>query len=453
MQQGVVAANYRCMTEISHQGHLRLGDVQLGATLNLKPGNVTLDVASPGAMPNMPDRIELVQFTSNTGYFTLINLLRLNHNMRLGVAGLSNYTCALAFENAHFQSQEEIRSQTWSFHIGDVAKILHVNGVIKQIILPDAGGVIINYTISSPSPVTLECPDAGIALSLGQNIRTSGDNINGPIVELTYPATITFPDEVGVDSALTCMHRIRQLFSLIMGRVLPITNASLQMPTDSNPHEVGIVGLRLTDDADKPSNPLISNITADRLAPMLNLWLSKYEDLEDAIRLHMSGLEQRRLPSELRFQIFVQALEALHRRTAIAASHPIDSAPILSTLRGHNIPNDVVDRVGGVLAHAHEPGLRQWLGKYWDLFATEIAILRPAAGRRAFIGRIAATRNHYAHRTDRDGQVLSGIDLWDATEAVKAISHMALLREFDLNTNGIASIMLDSRFVDFSVDD
>lgn len=275
--------------------------------------------------------------------------------------------------------------------------------------------------------------------------------INGPTLNLTYPADIAFREEVGVETALRHMHRIRQPFSLIMGRILPINSATLKLSGEGNSHEVGILGLLPTDTAEKPADPLLPTITPQILATLLDCWLSRYEELEDPIRLHMSGLEQRRLPRELRFQIFIQALEALHRRTSPTSTAAIDRDPILATLRECGITSDVVDRVSGVLAHAHEPGLRQRLRHYWNEFEPEITTLRPAETKRGFIGRVAATRNHYAHRTDRDDQVLGGLDLWDATETIKSLSHMALLREIGADTVGIGRTMLDRRFAEYAL--
>lgn len=439
------------MNTVTHRGHVEIAGTQFGATLILEPGRVTLEVASAGAMPNTPEHLDLVRFTSNTGYCTLIDLFRRNHNVRFCVAGLSTYSGSLAFESAHFRTRDQIRSRTWSMQVGDIAKILHVNGVRQEVILPKRGGLIMNYTMSSPPPVTLDCSTTGMSVSLGQHIVAGGNIIDGPTVTLTYPADISFPDEVDVEVALVSMHRIRQLFSLVMGRVLPIIGASMKLPQDGNPHEVIIHGLQTTDMSEKPANPIFTANTAAILAPILDRWLARYDELEDAIRLHMSGLEQRKLPAELRLQIFVQALEALHRRTAPTLAAAIDSVPILDTLRQRGISSDVIDRVAGVLAHAHEPGLRQRLRHYWDLFEAEIAVLRPSETRRTFIGRVAATRNHYAHRTVRDEQVLGGVDLWDATETIKAMSHMALLSEIGANTAGMGRSMLDRRFTEYAI--
>jgi hypothetical protein len=103
----------------------------------------------------------------------------------------------------------------------------------------------------------------------------------------------------------------------------------------------------------------------------------------------------------------------------------------------------------GVLAHAHEPGLRQRLKSYWDQFAAEVATLRPQATKSEFVGRVVSTRNHFAHRTDKDRQVLEGGDLWDHTETMKAISHMALLNEIGGNVAGLGKAMLDKRFAKY----
>ena len=439
------------MSTTIHKGHVQLADEQRGATLVLEPGSVKLEIASSGDILNTPESLELIRFQSNTGYFTLINMFRRNHNMKLGVGGLSTYTGGLAFESAHFQEREEIYSQTWSMHVDDTAKILHVNGVLQQMIFTDGGEPIMNYRVASPLPTLLECPSACITVSLGQHIRTSGNAIDGPKFELSYPADITFREEVDIDVALKNMHRIRQLFSLVMGRVLPISTASMRLTSNENPHEIGIHGLLTNNSFEKPFNPILTTITAESLATMLDRWLSNYHELEDAIRLHMGGLEQRRLPTELRFQIFIQALEALHRRTTSSSSDPIDIAPIRIILREHGIPNGVIDRVAGVLAHAHEPGLRQRLRQYWDLFSTELAALRPDEMRSTFIGRVVATRNYYAHRTDRNDQVLRGSDLWDATEVVKALSHLALLREIGVDITGVGAMMLQQRFAEFAI--
>ena len=96
------------MTSTVHTGHANILGKDLGAKLSIERGRVTLEISCSGEIFAMPDRISLVKFISNTGYFTAVNLFRKNYNMRLGLAGLATYTGGLVFESAHFDSVDEI---------------------------------------------------------------------------------------------------------------------------------------------------------------------------------------------------------------------------------------------------------------------------------------------------------------------------------------------------------
>lgn len=50
---------------------------------------------------------------------------------------------------------------------------------------------------------------------------------------------------------------------------------------------------------------------------------------------------------------------------------------VVKILEQEKIAPEIVDKVEGILAHAHEPGLRQRLKYYWDLFSDEITALSP----------------------------------------------------------------------------
>jgi len=441
------------MTNTIHHGHVELNGVSQGATLTLKPGAIQLDIAGSGDGTGLPQHLPLLCFTSNTGYFTLLNAYRQTMNTRFGVGSLARYKPRLAFESGVFENAAEISSRSWTMYIGDIAKILHVNGVVQQIMFSQGSDVSTQWTIMVPSTVDLSCPASALTLRLGQNIAMSGNPIDGPRLKLTYPVEILFDEAVDYVAALRMMHRVRQFFSMAMGRVLPITEASVRFDVNERPHDMPIYGILPTEACEKPKDRLLQTLSPELLATLLDRWLARYDELADAIRLHLNGLEQRTLPLELRFQTFVQALEALHRRTAPVAAAPIDKAPIVAALRERDVPKDVIDRVAGVLEHAHEPGLRQRLKHYWDLMAGELATLRPAETRKTFVGKVVATRNHYAHRTDAIDQVLAGAELWDATEMVKAMSHIALLLELNADVTGIGQTMLLRGFAEFTVAD
>jgi hypothetical protein len=364
---------------------------------------------------------------------------------------VSTFSVSLALEEALFPTLDDVRSDRWCVHVEDVAKIHHVTGLHHSIMLLPDNRISLNWTFNPAKPIVLGCPEAKLIVELGQDVKTNGDLVGGPSLAFKYPAKLRFETPVDLDMALERMNRVRQFFSLLMGRVLGINEACLRLTEDGRPHDVAIHGLRATQLSEKPANRIVSFDDTVELAALLDRWLVRADGLTDPINLHFQGLEQRDLEPALRFQLFVQAIEAVHRRTVPSSASQIVAEPILDTLRSTGIADDVVDRVGGVLAHAHEPGLRQRLKYFWELFAAEIEVLRPKLKKKAAISKLAATRNFYTHRTDKTSQVLEGAELWDATELMKAISHMAILRQIEAQTTGIGQSMLDNRFAQFAM--
>ena len=82
--------------------------------------------------------------------------------------------------------------------------------------------------------------------------------------------------------------------------------------------------------------------------------------------------------------------------------------------------------------------------------AIEISSFQPQLRLSSFIARVVATRTHHVHRTDITDQVLRGIDLWDTTETVKAMSHMAFLRQVGSETGDMGNVMLHQKFIEYA---
>jgi hypothetical protein len=435
----------------SQSGYVTIAGEQKAAALSMEEGRLSLRVTDSEGSFGLahPEDLELLQFRGSRNAFTLLGLQHKSSQARLGVGGTTTYTVRLALEDVLYTSEEEISGTTWLLYVEDLARILHVTGLQQTVALDEQGGVEISWFFRPAAAVILHCPRAGLELHVGQDMKTGGDPILGPSMHFRYAARLISDEELKLYSALKLLNRIRLFFSLVMGRVLGIDEVSLRLEDDEGKHDAKVHGLIPIARSDKPTERLVGFSSPEQLATMLDQWLVRFDEISEAVHLHMDGLEQRRLPLPLRFQIFVQALEALHRKTTAAAVTPIDVQTVSAVLREQGIPGDVVDRVGGVLAHAHEPGLRQRLKSYWDQFAAEIASLRPDARRNEFVGRVAATRNHFAHRTDKDAQVLERGDLWDHTETVKAIAHMALVGEIGGDVAGLGKAMLNRRFAEY----
>jgi hypothetical protein len=282
--------------------------------------------------------------------------------------------------------------------------------------------------------------------------QMSRNSIDGLNITLRYFARIHSRREIQLQEGLQLLHRLDLFFSLLMGRALGMEDVSLNVREGDQQLDAKIYGLVPIERSKKPDDPIVSVDDFAELAKMLNQWLVKFDQMYDAIDLHVSALEQTRLPLPLRFQSFIQAMEALHRRTANSDDAPIDVEPILKTLRNHGVPDDMVDRVNGILAHAHEPGLRKRLRHYFNVFEEELAIVLPELNTKKFIQRSVVTRNYYAHRIDRTNQILEGIDLWNFTELIKVISHLAILREVGGPFDGLGQTMRRNRFVEFATE-
>jgi hypothetical protein len=438
----------------SQSGYVGIAGAEKAATLEREDGRLVLRVTEidQGFAPMQPEEFELLQFRGSRNGFTLVRVQLSGSHARLGVGAVRTYSVQLALEDVLYESVEEITGRTWLLYVEDLAKIHHVTGLQQMVNFVEGDRVSLTWFFRAASPLVLRCPDSRIEVCIGQDMRTGGDPISGPSMAFRYSARVIFEEELALFDALAQLNRVRLFFSLLMGRVLAINEVALRLEDADGQHDARVHGLTSTQRSPKPAERIVGFAGPEELAQLLDRFLCRYQEIGEAVHLHMDGLEQQRLPLQLRFQIFIQAIEALHRRTVVAAGDPIDAQAVKEVLRERGIASDVVDRVGGVLAHAHEPGLRKRLRTYWDQFAPEIAVLRPAMEKRTFVGRVVATRNHFAHRTDRDEQVLQGTDLWDHTETVKAISHMALAAEIGASVTGMGTTMLDRRFAEYVID-
>ncbi len=435
-----------------HSGHVLIGERKLGATLSWKAGRLSLHIALPGGENLDLPEDGLVRFRAATGYFTLLGLREGASRMLLGVAGSATVSVRHAIQSADFTSEAEIRSTSWMVYIEDLPEILHVNGLRQEIVSAEDGSTLFHWTFSPPKAVTLDCPQTGLTVALGQDFSTKGKTRDQAQMTFGYPLTVTFPEAVGLYDALPVMHRIRQFCSMLMGRVLDIERVVLRLPqAEGRFHAADVFGVHPIKRSPRPARKIVHFESAQALAALLDTWLSRAESLDEAIGLHLQALEQEDLGLPLRFQLFVQALEAAHRRSGAPSGAPIDVATVADVLKEKGVAEDMVDRVKGMLAHAHEPGLRQRLQTYWDALATELSVLRPDYRKKAFVSRLVATRNYYAHGLDLSPDVLQAADLWDAIEFVKAMSHLVLLQAVGAEVSGMGQRMLDESFCRFAI--
>lgn len=435
-----------------HRGHIVIGERQHGATLSETDGKLELHIALAAAEDLELPAHGIVHFRAATGYFTLLGLRQIGSQMLFGVGSSITVSVRHAIKSANFTAREDIGSDTWLLYIEDFPQILHVTGFQNAFSVGTGGVVHVQWSYAAAPALVLNCPRASLTITAAQDFSTSSQTRDSATMTFAYPLKVVFSEPVDLYDALPTLHRIRQFCSLLLGRVLNIDRIVLRLPQeDGRPHDADVLGVRPVRRLKRPERRIVDFDGPDAMALLLDAWLSGADAMEEVIGLHFQGLEQEDLSPTLRFQLFVQAIEAAHRRSGAAVGTSVDIEPIADTLKEKGVAGDVIDRVTGILAHAHEPGLRQRLKSYWEAFEAELAVIRPSYRRKGFVSRLVATRNYYAHRTDLTPDVLQDADLWDATEFVKAISHLVILQMIGAEITGVGQRMLEERFVRFAI--
>ena len=436
------------MNNQEHNGYVIFDDKSFGAKLYFSDEKIFLnvDVLETNVKDEVfPDQISLLNFQSSSGYFALCNLYFIRSQCRLDLGSTYTFRVLWAFENAHFKMQDDIRSDNWSVAIEDFNQIQKLSGFKSHY---HKNGWLWGYT--PPPTIELKCPHGNFILEIIERFELEYKRKPKQVVfNFSYPAKLYFDHKVHFDDALKTVLSIRKFFSLLMGRVLNIDGAYITLTDGDFQQQVNIYGFRKIQTSDKPLAPIVAFESPSELEKPFDQWFEKIDKMNDAVKLHYQGLEQKDLVPELRFQLFMQAIEGLHRRTVPPSGKPADINHVVKILEQENIAPDMIDKVEGILAYAHEPGLRQRLKHYWDLFSEEIAALSPIFSKKRTIQKLVATRNYYVHRLDKTAQVLTGKDLWNATELVKAISHMAILTEIGVDIKGIGKTMKEKLFVKF----
>lgn len=455
VNQLIYSKTLRIITEMSfqeHIGHICYNDKNFGAKLQFVNDRIYLDVYNPdkGNTDFLPEKMELLHFLSNIEYFSLLHLQCIRRKIKININSVNTYSVRFALEKGLFDKLDDVCSNRWRVYIEDIAKIYHVTG-LEQYLDLTGDRSIVNLTYKQAKPVELECHHDNLVVKLEQENIWNSDEIAGPSFTFKYPAVLHLEKPINLCTALKLMHKIRLFFSLLMGRALGINEAYLDIIDEEHLGEVNIHGIRARQSSDKPYQRIVNCNCSDELAILFDHWMCRADDLTDVISLHFQGLEQYDLETALRFQLFVQAIEAAHRRMVPPVEKKIDTKLVIESLRSNGGTEETIDRIQGVLSHAHEPSLRNRLTYYWDNFKDEIHVLLPNLDKKKMISRLVETRNFYAHRMDKTRQVLEGKELWDAVELLKAISHMIILQEIKAPVAGIGKSMLDNSFVQFTI--
>ena len=400
-----------------------------------------------------PSEIELLNFKSSIGsstsLFSLYKLHEENANFDFSGRSDTRFHIGFAFKGANFKNFDEICSDNWKIDIEDIDKI-HNWPKFEDVFDVDPSGKAkgITSTYYPSKPVIINCPSCDMKLELWRSLSFKKLSRNELLSTYSYPIILHFAKPVDFNFALNKIYSVRKFFSFLFGRILDINSISTEIDNDDIHATVDVYGFRKILRSKKPSNSIVHLNNISELSPLLDKWLEIEENIKLAVNLHYQGLELKQLNLSLQFQFFIQAIEALHRKTVSSEKRKdIDTDKIYSTLRQADVPKDICHRIKGMLAHINEPGLRTRLKSYWDIFSEELNDTFPAIKKNDIINKLVETRNYYAHRPDKSENILTGYELLRAVNIVKMISHLAILKEIGVDTKGIGKIMKKERFI------
>lgn len=215
------------------------------------------------------------------------------------------------------------------------------------------------------------------------------------------PQSLRWPMDRGI--------RLQELASLCAGHFLPLRSIELRGPVrpeseDGLPSEVHVYANMVAAEGEaRPDHdmPIISGPELVRFSPdAVQLWFDQYEVFSPAIGMFFTISSQRRMYTNIRMLLAIQALEVFHRRTSAQTVMPPAAFETFRDALVAAIPADASTnmrhRLKGTYQFANEPSLGQRL-KTIVANLTEAFGEAPAGFGKSYLRKLVDTRNYYTH--------------------------------------------------------
>lgn len=442
---------------VIHQGHVVVNGSPKPASLHMDAGMLSLIVTEGGGLEVLhgPTNIPCALFTSSTIVATLLDIRYRSAQSKLGVSSVVTYSVRFAIEGVDVTDDPKSKSRRWKAFIDDAHKVHFVTGLNYSFQFLGEGNLTRIYhdlQYQLPDTAEVHCAESSVTLKFAQEANIDPDIQSGPKFKLSYPILIEFNDEVEIDFALQTIIRISELFSLIVGEISYVRGCEVYLDDGERPQFYKVIGASEStpEKLIKPSGPPLFDLPV--VGKLADKWLVRYPNIKDAASLHMDAIRNRELPPEIVFQMFIQAIELLHREKNPAKTKIFDQSEFESAVAGvSGMDKITLKRIIGISKFLNEPGLRKRVLDCFKILGDQLLLLRPEAknsrSRAALSDRIVSTRNYFAHRGTKEEKVFEGVDLFNAIELLKFISYCSLLHEIGAPVEGLAQRLLDKGFL------
>jgi hypothetical protein len=249
--------------------------------------------------------------------------------------------------------------------------------------------------------------------------------------------------------------RLQELASLCAGHYLPLLSFELRGPHEplggggTRPSEAHVYARMIhAEMGSRPEHerPVITGPELARFSPQaVQLWFDQYEIFSPAISLFFTISGQRKMFTNIRMLLAIQALEVFHRRTSSATIMPPSEFDEFSKGLIEGIPENASgsmrDKLKSLYVYCNEPSLGQRL-KAIIADLTEAFMEGPAGFDKAFLRKLVDTRNYYTHfSAELRDKALDGEGMYWASRRVILLLTLLFLQRLGVAASDIAPLL------------
>jgi len=249
--------------------------------------------------------------------------------------------------------------------------------------------------------------------------------------------------------------RIQELASLCTGHYLPLLSLELRGPLDTQgdgkkrPREIHLYAQLINNDPGGRPPKYESVVSGPELVAAspeaIQLWCDQYEILDPAIALFFTVSSERRMFTNIRFLLAVQALEVFHRRTSGETLIPEADLPNLKASLIEAIPQGtgkaVREKLEGIYEFINEPSLNQRLKSIIADLNAEIG-RRPPAFSKDYLRSFVDTRNYYTHFSESlKDKALNGSGMYWGTRRIILLLTILFLRRIGMPATSVLPLL------------
>lgn len=430
-------------------------DNRLPGTLRVtETGKTNLDVigifgdALAALNDSTPDLGRIVGVTEDGGIVTLDRCFYRNRNIRLGGISKSTIHSDFLLCGVHYDESAPVTFSRFRFSVEGLDEWLSVSGLRVEHNWSEKSASI---HFDPPKQIAVQLSDGiGLAFTFGWTLPGAPPVTEAKITQKAY-ITLTSDSPRPIADFLALVFRLNNFFCFATDQTVSLDSATgysheitrelvngekrevpISVYYESMPAAEGRQKRRWQESLFRYSD------IANQIEPILNSWLSNYEDSAPAFNLYFASKSGAHRYLDGRFLSLAQGIETLHRRNSketFLTEGEFDQL-VETIVRG--CPAERREWLLKKLEYANELPLRQRIRQMIEPF--EILYGGPIE-RKHLIRKVIDTRNYLTHYDPKLAQrTASGDALWKLCRKLEALFQLHFLRLIGLDAEFIMKL-------------